>query len=183
MVIAIVAVLASLLLPALRTARDTAKTASCVSNAKQLAIYFTQYASDYNDCLPPSPFGIEPDGGSGGWDYQIWNVWLSHLYTSQSFDIYQSAKGAFKCPMRDSGSGFGYNTSLAKVNTARIRRPMITRLVADWAFCHLTPFSYTWDYAFRHGMGTRANILCCDGHVERVNQTEFFNNTAYPSSP
>ncbi|OPZ25530.1 MAG: Type II secretion system protein G precursor [Lentisphaerae bacterium ADurb.BinA184] len=51
-VIAIIAILAALLLPALREARDRAKAISCETNLRTLgqALYF--YAADYNDKIP-----------------------------------------------------------------------------------------------------------------------------------
>lgn len=43
-VIAIIAILAALLLPALRSARDTAKKAGCINNEKQIGVIVQQYA-------------------------------------------------------------------------------------------------------------------------------------------
>ncbi len=51
-VIAIIAILAALLLPALNKARDKGKTISCVNNLKQLGNIMAFYQADYNDYFP-----------------------------------------------------------------------------------------------------------------------------------
>lgn len=51
-VIAIIGILASLLLPALSSARDMAKSASCINNEKQFGLTFTFYTNDYDDYYP-----------------------------------------------------------------------------------------------------------------------------------
>ncbi|MFZ2658711.1 MAG: DUF1559 domain-containing protein [Victivallales bacterium] len=53
-VIAIIAILAALLLPALGTAKETARRSACASNLKQLGYLCFSYASDFNDWFPPS---------------------------------------------------------------------------------------------------------------------------------
>jgi prepilin-type N-terminal cleavage/methylation domain-containing protein len=50
-VIAIIAILAALLLPALSNAKEMAKTTNCISNQKQLALGMYSYAMDYNNVL------------------------------------------------------------------------------------------------------------------------------------
>ena len=51
-VIAIIAILAALLLPALNKARDKGKTISGVNNLKQLGNIMAFYQADYNDYFP-----------------------------------------------------------------------------------------------------------------------------------
>ena len=54
-VIAIIAILASLLLPALIGAREKARRASCMANLQQIGIALTAYSGDYGEYLPGDP--------------------------------------------------------------------------------------------------------------------------------
>ena len=55
-VIAIIAVLAAMLLPALSSARNSARTAHCASNLKQLGIAAHMYTSDFDGWFCPCIF-------------------------------------------------------------------------------------------------------------------------------
>ncbi len=54
-VIAIIAILAAMLLPALQSARERGRSASCTSNLKQLGMAFQAYSNEY-DGWSPSPW-------------------------------------------------------------------------------------------------------------------------------
>ena len=58
-VIAIIAILAAMLLPALKKARDSAYSASCLGNIKQLTTGSLAYADDYNSNVP---YNVYNDG-------------------------------------------------------------------------------------------------------------------------
>ena len=51
-VIAIIAILAAMLLPALSAARERARSASCISNLKQIGLATFMYAGVSSDFLP-----------------------------------------------------------------------------------------------------------------------------------
>ncbi len=59
-VIAIMSILMTILLPALKKARDVAFTADCKSRLRTLALANFNYASDWNDCIPHAT-GDTPD--------------------------------------------------------------------------------------------------------------------------
>jgi len=52
-VIGIIALLISILLPALGRAREAANTTQCLSNLRQVGIYLNLYANEHRGFLPP----------------------------------------------------------------------------------------------------------------------------------
>src|SRR5690242_17964083 len=65
-IIAIIAILAAMLFPALNSARDTAKKAACLNNIRQWGTAITLFAGDNNGLYPEVPKG---SAYSGWYDY------------------------------------------------------------------------------------------------------------------
>jgi prepilin-type N-terminal cleavage/methylation domain-containing protein/prepilin-type processing-associated H-X9-DG protein len=55
-VIAIIAILAAILFPVFAQAREKARSSTCLSNNKQVALAFSMYAQDYDETMTPSMF-------------------------------------------------------------------------------------------------------------------------------
>lgn len=68
-VIALIAVLMAMLLPALNRAKGAAYRANCTANQKQLTLAFILYEHDYNDFLPWPNWDSQPWEGVKGWLY------------------------------------------------------------------------------------------------------------------
>jgi len=100
-VIAIIAILAAMLLPALKMAKEMGKQATCVSNLKQFGYAFTMYANDYDGFLPPA----QDTSGAGVY----WYTLLRPTYLKDPF--------ALRCPDKpagrfaDSAYNFSYGVS------------------------------------------------------------------------
>jgi prepilin-type N-terminal cleavage/methylation domain-containing protein/prepilin-type processing-associated H-X9-DG protein len=94
-VIAIIAILAAILFPVFAKAREKARTASCQSNLKQLALGVLMYAQDYDEKLPVGWWAFYP-GCPGGtwcsWGYSHSQMWHTRIYP------YVKNAQVFSCP-------------------------------------------------------------------------------------
>ena len=94
-VIAIIAILAAMLLPALKTARATARKATCGNNLKQLYLAITMYMNDYDGQGPSTHKGAE---NQSSWDWKILPYIMSKTPTAGSDVVDDQSTWVFWCP-------------------------------------------------------------------------------------
>ena len=103
-VVAILAVLAGLLLPALARARDKGKSAKCQSNLRQLGLAAMMYDEDHQ----VYPIGWPPADGFSG---PLFPIWYRQLQPYLGRKTNESGRGVFICPsslqktLPDQGTG------------------------------------------------------------------------------
>ena len=69
-VIAIIAILAAMLLPALSKAKQKAQRIKCTNNMHQMGMAFTMFAGDRNDMFPPACLRVSD------LDQYTWHGWI-----------------------------------------------------------------------------------------------------------
>ncbi len=100
-VIAIIVLLASILLPALKSARLNARTIQCKNNLKQFGIAFTMYLQDYNSTFPWSDNSAWPSAGY--WTLEGNNNLQGIMkdYVTNGKVRPTGNKGIWACPLND----------------------------------------------------------------------------------
>jgi len=191
-VIAIIAILAALLLPSLNKARDTAKSAGCSGNQKQIGLAFASYANEYNSYLPclnyssnsgsPTPYGWYPNILIYGGYLPKPKSWYNEYYGNVTLGVWRCP--SFKDSMMSWCGGFGVAQSPSSSfyygrypRLAEYKRSSEVLLQTD---CWI-PNPYrswismygpsSWDgstvqeAARVHGSETGSNVLFFDGHI------------------
>jgi prepilin-type N-terminal cleavage/methylation domain-containing protein/prepilin-type processing-associated H-X9-DG protein len=103
-VIGIIALLISILLPALNSARAAANKVACASNLRQIGHAFVMYTQAYNGVMPGTN-PTHPNAAIGdGYSYAPDYAWM--LLTEQYFGEYKGVAGTaaariFRCPDDD----------------------------------------------------------------------------------
>lgn len=180
-VIAIIAILASMMLPALNKARESARRSSCLNNLKQIGLCSLQYANDYDDCILPS--------GTPIWKMRWFDLLYPYLGNNkktmdcpaQKDDTAGNATGNTLVAVTPNESirlGYGANTGvMGAANTdsyicklIAISNPSRMLMMADYTKAFLfspwiikgdTQYDYLWK---SHMYG--ANFLLIDGHAQ-----------------
>src|SRR5256886_2622380 len=115
-VIAIIAILAAILFPVFAQARERARSTTCLSNMKQVAMGFFMYSQDYDEVLPMFGYDFPPwvrHPDFQGWYDQTVNPYIKsqQVHTCPSWPVegkYTTAKGQLVGGTRGWGVNYGY---------------------------------------------------------------------------
>jgi len=97
-VVAIIAILAAMLLPALSQARERARTAVCMNNLKQIGLALAMYTQDYDEYLPSA--AEDNSGAPSDYHYIFWYTHVAQLlgYKFKFGDSTGPTPAMFLCP-------------------------------------------------------------------------------------
>ena len=188
-VVAIIGVLTALLLPALRSARERARTTACARNLSTLCGAVGVYRNDFGEHYPTGRIRNARDDPErrywwGGYR-RVGNMpWPVERELGVIYGYLAGLDDVLTCPsahhlpfqywLKSHSSHYGYNGCWLPMNLGRdglsaVSKPAQTVMFADCAGLGdgrvtVTQFVYTRDgFHFRHS--DRANVLWCDGHV------------------
>jgi prepilin-type N-terminal cleavage/methylation domain-containing protein len=139
-VVSIIAILASLLLPALTQAKHQAQRARCISNLKQLAICFALYADTYDGYAMPS-LVVSSDPPPDGWlipGYVVWPQQAKRMMsTTAELGVWNCPTGPYAAKSWVQFGNYGVSSPVCGTGTVAplkldaVRKPSTVALVFD----------------------------------------------------
>lgn len=133
-------------------ASEKARTASCQSNLKQLALGMAMYVQDYDERFPPT------------------DRWSDMIYP------YVRNRGILACPsVPERKFGYAMNRNLDRMPLQRIARPAGAALFFDSSAgkANASDSGQSWCQPLRHGTGN--NVAFVDGHIRLEQQLPNFD--------
>jgi len=202
-VIVIIAILSSILLPALHKSKETAKAISCVGKLKQIGSLVASYSNDWDDYCFPAWNTAE----SRAWFVTLLDAWMvkSGEVESWMFCPAWTPEGMLDAKGKLIGRNHAYGMSFDDTNTYfkltklhdvyKANTPSTYDLFADsiitYPGCPAERFQFYSYYTcsiqpqkihLRHNR--RANFLFVDGHVASGNKQELqtWGHWGYPNA-
>lgn len=197
-VIAILAILAALLMPGLKSARDSAKAASCASNLKQIGFGAHLYADDNDGWLPYATWSSSIRWWNKLGPYAGAKRYGPTIYTGTEPNVVLAESLIWTCPSTRNNLWLGYGWNYHGIgNAPSDPRCGPTRIsggksgcfmVADTAYAQSpssVPYSAYDTMATPTGLAAALqprthsgglNVLFVDGHVQRLATSDFLKN-------
>jgi prepilin-type N-terminal cleavage/methylation domain-containing protein/prepilin-type processing-associated H-X9-DG protein len=198
-VIAIIAILAAILFPVFAQAREKARSATCLSNLKQLTLGWVMYAQDYDEQFPQWLWAVNYVNGTGTPKNNATTLWCNAIFPYvKNAQVYSCPSDARGVTVQDAfGGWFAFDNTLigfpqamltAKISygtsepltsqtglnaLARMDKPAETFLIGDMA----TPLS---------GWGGYDDWVAAENANAPANdprRQEIIQRMAYPSGP
>jgi len=181
--IAIIAVLAALMFPAVKAYQSSAHRTQCVANLKQLSMAAATYMADNGGLIPAPVNNRQPDAAA-------WLTSLKKILGISTAAAGRAKPSAMCCPAarREYNASnypdtYGMNNNLQngnqQIRIQQVTRPSKTALLMDGQLAQMPPY---WRFTVTHAgnfpkerdfvHNGSINILFIDGHVENRKEAE-----------
>ena len=171
-VLAIIAILAGMLLPALSKAKAKAGGLACMSNVRQLGLAYQQYALDNrDDALGPFASSVAPAWAEGN-VHSLPEAIDDRLITNSPTFEYLGSREVFHWPADLAGLKSG--GKLRPRNRSYVMNAFMGRTDTPWVVNHRTVFSVVTKLGDPTSPGPSSVFVLIDEHENSMNDSHFF---------
>ena len=205
-VIAIIGILASMLLPALGSAKERGKMTKCLNNTRQLGMACVIYASDYttfplHETAAGAPFPSTPIANQSRYAAVYYSTkWLDFIdpYLGSNATVALCASDPGTRPtdattFKTNGPPITYGMNVYSFSIGTLPNPsrpedilspadkiFLGDTVGSVGLCHIGLWPFAASGTLRHGPGIGANYAYFDGHSEYVKKKAAWDSAAGP---